>query len=73
MSKYYKDSYCVTHGEHPHVHYMGFDNFHDAWNYFTDARDMGCVEVRLFDTSERTPEHPAFDVCRTYARPLRIA
>ena len=73
MSKYYKESYCVTYGEHPHVHYMGFDNFHDAWNYFIDVKDMGCMNVRLFDTSERTPAHPAFDVCRAYANPLRIA
>lgn len=73
MSKYYKERYCVTYGEHPHVHYMGFDNFHDAWSYFTDARDMGCVEVRLFDTSERTSEHPAADKYGKYAKHLRIA
>lgn len=61
MSKYYKERYCVVGGIHPHVHCRSFDNFEEAWKYFTGWKDAGGVNVELIDSSERTSEHPAVD------------
>lgn len=73
MSKYYKENYCVIHGKWPHVRYVDFDNFEEAWKYFTECKDAGYADVILMDTSERTPEHPAADKYGKYAKHLRIA
>lgn len=73
MSKYYKESYCVIHGKRPHIYWTDFDNFEEAWKYFTECKDAGFINVELIDAAERTPEHPAVDEYGIYALNIRIA
>lgn len=54
MSKYYKERYCVVGGVHPHTHCRSFDNFEEAWKYFTEWKAAGGVNVELIDSSERS-------------------
>lgn len=73
MSKYYKEHYCVSWGVGSHATYSGFDSFSEAWKCYTYWKDHGVKDIKLVDSSDRTPEHPAYDTHRAYSPHIRIA